>query len=106
MDAVRIHVLPENTYWTVRVSGSPTALSTHPTREEALEAGRREARVRGCELWLHGETGELLSQEEHREEGKALRNKLMDFLHRTLRPKASPSEEWSDGYADEDRWAG
>ncbi len=50
---VPIHTLPSGGGWEIRQEGSTTALSEHPTRDEAIAAGRRRAKADGVEHFIH-----------------------------------------------------
>ena len=97
MEREQIHVMPENDYWSVRKSGTPGALSTYPTREMAIEAGRAIARLRGYELIIHAADGSIAQRETERANGIQLRQRLKDFLAKVLKPNVDESEDRKAG---------
>jgi hypothetical protein len=58
-----IHVLPENSLWSVRDPHNPVALSSHGNREDAVRHAREEAVRRGCGIAVHAADGSLESKE-------------------------------------------
>ena len=53
------HVVPHESGWAVKGSGSRKATSVHPTQREAIEAARTIARNQRSEMFIHGENGRI-----------------------------------------------
>jgi len=58
-----LHVLSRNENWLVKEEGALTALSVHPTQNEAIEAGRKKARAVHEELIIHTRDGRVINRE-------------------------------------------
>lgn len=57
--AANIHVVNKDGSWQVEEEGGSGSLSQHPTRDEAVEAGKSAAQGRKVELLVHREDGTI-----------------------------------------------
>lgn len=55
----KIHVVPYNGAWAVKVEGNPTPISVHPTQGRAIDAGKPVAQSQGEELVIHRPSGQF-----------------------------------------------
>ena len=52
-----LHIVPDGDGWKVTHDG--VTISTHKDQEEAIKAGREEAKKSGCEVVIHGKDGRI-----------------------------------------------
>ncbi len=55
----KVHVVPYNGAWAVKVEGKPNPLSTHHTQGGAIDAGKPVAQSQGSELVIHRPNGQI-----------------------------------------------
>ena len=53
----KIHIVPYNGKWAVKIEGNPNPLSTHRTQRRAIGYGKPVARSRIAELVIHRQNG-------------------------------------------------
>ena len=56
------HAYPHGTRWAVRRSGRKRALMICDSRDEAWREARRRARAEGVAVYLHDETGRIVTR--------------------------------------------
>jgi hypothetical protein len=54
-----IHVVPHDGNWATRKEGAQRAGSVYPTKAEALDQGREQAKRENAELAVHGRNGDI-----------------------------------------------
>ncbi|MBW4622199.1 MAG: DUF2188 domain-containing protein [Cyanosarcina radialis HA8281-LM2] len=55
----KVHVVPQNGAWEVKVEGNPNPLSNHQTQAEAIDAGKPFAQQHRSELVIHRPNGQI-----------------------------------------------
>ncbi|MGG6297260.1 DUF2188 domain-containing protein [Leptolyngbya sp. AN02str] len=55
----KVHVVPYNGAWAVKVEGNSNPLSTHNTQGGAIDAGKPVAQSQGSELVIHRPNGQI-----------------------------------------------
>ncbi|MGE3703552.1 MAG: DUF2188 domain-containing protein [Hyphomicrobiaceae bacterium] len=54
-----IHVVPRNTGWATKKEGAGRAGGVYPTKAQAIEHGRTQAKREQVELVIHGKNGKI-----------------------------------------------
>jgi hypothetical protein len=57
--AGEVHTVPRGDGWANEIGGGETLPATHDTKDEAVKAGRDEARKRGVEHVIHNQDGTI-----------------------------------------------
>jgi hypothetical protein len=60
-----IHVILRNDGWVIRREGNDRLISTHNTKEEAIDAARKLARNAKSELVIHSRDGRISSRDSY-----------------------------------------
>jgi len=55
----KVHVVPHDGAWAVKVEGSSTPISVHHTQGGAINAGKPVAQSHGSELVIHRPNGQI-----------------------------------------------
>ena len=59
MSKRNVHVVPHKDGWAVKRSGNQKSSSVHPTKQDALNTGRKMAQKDRAELVIHGKNGKI-----------------------------------------------